>query len=130
MNLRRDEMAFRMAYLGLLRRKKLKTVFRPGNRIYPAFRGYKIGEEVMGRVIEIPGNDGSLVAPKFIKEFFPIKITGIKVCSIEELTNGDFKGSSPDVQNPTELGYHLGIIYNRPAESFKEVSRISFEYLP
>jgi len=129
MNLRRDEMAFRIVYLELLRKKELTTVFRPGNRIYPSHRGYTVGEKITARVIEIPGDDGSLIAPKFLDEVFPIQITEIVICDISKLAEKDFEGSSPDVKNKEQLRYHLGLIYNKPVNYFREVSKISFKYL-
>lgn len=131
MNLRRDEMAFRIIYLELLRKKELTTVFRPGNRIFPNNRGYKPGEIVTVRVIEVLGNDELEIAPRFIEEKFKIQIEAIDVVNIEALTNPDFIGSSPDVQNVMQLKYHLGLIYNKPINAFdnSEVTRIYFKYL-
>ncbi len=131
MNLARDEMFFRMVYLELLKNKKLRTVFRPGNRLYPNPKGYQIGEIVTARVIEVPGNDSSEVIPKFTKDRFRIRISDIAIKPIEKLVEEDFDGSSPDVTNILQLKYHLGLIYNQPAGAFdnQEVTRINFYYI-
>ncbi|MCX6825348.1 MAG: saccharopine dehydrogenase NADP-binding domain-containing protein [candidate division SR1 bacterium] len=55
------------------------TVYRPGNRIYPHEKGWKIGEVVKTRVIEIPGDDKLGIYPVFSNEVGLVKITNIQL---------------------------------------------------
>lgn len=126
----RDEMAFRARYRDLLLRRVLTTVFRPGDRIYPNWRGYSEGEIVTARVIARPGSDELGVAPKFEGIRIPIKIKKISVTPIDALERRDFAGSSPDVFDAPSLAAHLYGIYGRPLAAFgNQVTRIEFAYL-
>lgn len=130
MALPRDEMAFRSRYRHLLLRRALTTVFRPGDRVYPNWRGYSEGEIVTARVIAKPGSDELGVAPKFDNLRIPIRITKLCVTAIDALGRGDFAGSSPDVFDASSLAAHLFGIYGRPLAVFgNQVTRIAFAYL-
>ena len=130
MDLARDEMAFRKRYEALVVNKQLTTVFRPGNRIFPRFRGYKLDEIVTARIIEQPGSDEAKRPPLFNDIKIPIQIKEIKVLNVDELTGEDFKGSSPDVQTPAQLSAHLISIYSQPIHHFGDcVTKIEFVYL-
>jgi hypothetical protein len=126
----RDEMAFRSRYRNLLLRRALTTVFRPGDRVYPNWRGYSEGEIVTARVIAKPGSDELGVAPKFDKLRIRIRITKLLVTTSDRLAHADFKGSSPDVHDAPSLAAHLHGIYGRPLSAFdNQVTRIAFAYL-
>ncbi|MFT5924364.1 MAG: hypothetical protein ACI9LE_001363 [Paraglaciecola sp.] len=130
MDLPRDEMAFRKTYETLLVEQQLTTIFRPGNRLYPNYRGYKYQEVVMVRIIEMPGCDKREIAPVFSDMKIPVKINDIRTIDISELTKADFHGSSPDVQNLEQLLVHLEEIYDSPIESYENtVTRIQIQYL-
>lgn len=127
----RDEMAFRRTYRDLLLRRKLTTVFRPGDRTYPNWRGYSEGEIVTARVISRPGSDELGVPPKFDDDLrIPIRIVAISVSPIDALKADAFRGSSPDVHDCASLAVHLEHIYGRPISAFGNlVTRIAFAYV-
>lgn len=130
MDLPRDEMAFRKQYQPLVVDRELTTVFRPGNRIFPNYRGYKPGEMITARIIEKPGSDELEIPPKFNDIKMPIQIMSIETFNVFSLNESHFVGSSPDVQSVAELIDHLGDIYQRPMSEFNdEVTRISFSYV-
>ncbi|MFT5012821.1 MAG: hypothetical protein ACI9HA_001476 [Dinoroseobacter sp.] len=130
MMLPREEMAFRKEYETFVTQRKLTTVFRPGNRIYPNFRGYKPAEIITARVIEKPGCDQDKIAPVFNEIRMPIQIAEIHTLDIQKLTPSHFEGSSPDVQNVHDLINHLEYIYGKKMTAFgHEVTRICFKYL-
>jgi hypothetical protein len=130
MELPRDEMAFRKQYEYLLCAQEITTVFRPGNRLYPNWRGYIPGEVVTARVIERCGSDELRVPPLFNDTRIPIKITSLMAKRIDRMTMSDFCGSSPDVFNQKSLRYHLCDIYRKPIECFDDVvTKITFEYV-
>ena len=130
MNLPRDEMAFRKAYETLVIEQELTTIFRPGNRLFPNYRGYKDQEIVMARIIETPGCDVREIAPIFSDIKIPVRISDIQAFDISDLTPKDFHGSSPDVQSLEQLLVHLEEIYDRPIASFDNtVTRINIQYL-
>lgn len=130
MELPRDEMAFRKQYEALLCAQEITTVFRPGNRLYPNWRGYIPGEVVMARVIERCGSDELCVAPLFNDTRIPIQITSLTAKPIDNIKMDDFCGSSPDVYDPISLHHHLQNIYRKPIECFDGVvTKITFEYL-
>lgn len=130
MELPRDQMAFRKRYQDLLLTRRLFTVFRPGNRLYPNRRGYIPGEVVTARVIEIPGSDEAQIAPVFNDLEVKIEIDAIEVKNVHDLEGSDFEGSSPDVHDLNSLKQHLQEIYERPiAEYDNLVTRIHFRYL-
>ncbi len=125
LQLPRNEMAFRMRYQQLLLARKITTVFRPGNRIYPNWRGYLEGETVNARVIKRPGSDALGIAPVFNALRLPIRILALAVKPVGALTARDFIGSSPDVCDVPSLVAHLGEIYG---EEVGQVTRIHFRY--
>lgn len=130
MELPRDEMAFRKQYEELLLSKKITTVFRPGNRVFPNRRGYMPGETVTARVIEQCGSDELGVPPLFNDTRVPIQITALTVKVIEGVEEPDFTGSSPDVYDRDSLEEHLFGIYRKPIDCFDgAVTRIQFRYL-
>lgn len=130
MDLARDEMAFRKTYEPYVFNRELTTVFRPGNRLYPNYRGYKPLEVVIARIIEKPGCDIQNIPPTFSHFKAPIRISDIRTIEIDALTPSDFNGSSPDVQNVTDLLEHLEFIYEQPIEVFDNtVTRIQIQYL-
>ncbi|MBL4681438.1 MAG: hypothetical protein JKY88_12045 [Pseudomonadales bacterium] len=131
MNLRRDEIAFRKNYEALVLDRQLTTVFRPGDRIFPNFRGYKHEEIVTARIIEKVGCDHRETPPVFSDIRMSVKIVDIRAIDISALTPGDFLGSSPDIQNVDQLLDHLAEIYQRPISSYEnKVTRIQLQYLP
>jgi len=126
----RDEMAFRRRYEPLLFARTLTTVFRPGDRLWPNWRGYRQGEIITARVIARPGSDALGIPPEFTSTRIPIRIADIKVLASEALTADDFLGSSADVQDTASLLVHLLGIYGRPLSAFGDVvTRIQFVYL-
>jgi hypothetical protein len=125
----RDEMAFRGCYEALLLDRRLTTVFRPGDRIWPNWRGYIAGETVTARVIEQVGCDELRLAPRFNSVRVPIRIQDLEVRDIDSLTGEDFHGSSPDVSDTDSLLAHLFEIYGQPIEAYdRKVTRIRFTY--
>ncbi|MCF7798395.1 hypothetical protein K9M74_00670 [Candidatus Woesearchaeota archaeon] len=131
LELPRDEIAFRKEYESLVEHGLLTTIYRPGNRIYPEWRGYKPGELVTARVIQQPGNDALMIPPRFKDIARPVKIKNIQLKSLDELSAQDFMGSSPDVQSVNDLINHLQWIYTKtPAEYNNQVTKIELEYLP
>jgi hypothetical protein len=130
LELPRDEMAFRKQYQPLLEARTLTTVFRPGDRRYPAWRGYAEGETVTARVIERPGCDVRGVAPVFNGFRALLAIREVVLRPVEALEAGDFEGSSPDVQDKLSLLAHLVAIYARPIGAYGGVvTRIRFDYV-
>jgi hypothetical protein len=125
----RDEMAFRRRYEPLLFARTLTTVFRPGNRLWPNWRGYRLNEIVTARVIARPGSDALGIPPEFTATRTRIEIVDIRVLPPEGLTAEDFVGSSPDVHDVASLRIHLLGIYGRPLSAFGDVvTRIQFAY--
>ena len=131
LNLPRDEIAFRKEYQELTLKRKLTTVFRPGNRVYPNWRGYKEGEIVTLRVIEKCGCDEEFIPPTFNKIKLKVQIASIKVIDIETLDTRHFYGSSPDVHDIPSLKKHLGRIYRKPDSYYddEQVTQICIRYL-
>ncbi|WP_372371436.1 hypothetical protein [Candidatus Uabimicrobium sp. HlEnr_7] len=124
-------MAFRKQYENLVLKRELTTIFRPGNRVFPNWRGYKQGEVVTLRVIEKVGDDTKQIPPTFNNIKLKIKISDIQVQNIEKLTENDFVGSSEDVQDVLSLKKHLGHIYSKPISYYNEqlVTKIKITYL-
>lgn len=131
MELRRDELAVRKIYSHLIKSKKLTTFFRPFNRIFPNYRGYKHGEIIKIKIIETVGNDLHDIPPKFSEDEFPARIVSIKAKRFNDISEEDFFGSSPDVTNKNSLAYHLGVIYNLPMDKIEqsEITIIEIKYL-
>ncbi len=129
-DLPRDEMAFRKQYQSLLLDRRITTVFRPGDRLFPAWRGYAPGETITVRVIARHGSDTLGVAPVFNAVRLPVRILDVVVSPVDVLAAVDFEGSSPDVSNTSSLVQHLEAIYEKPISAFGGlVTRIRFEYL-
>jgi len=130
MELPRDEMAFRKPYEPLLIERSLRTVFRPGNRVYPNWRGYRPGEVVTARVIERVGSDEREIPPTFNETKIRVRIRSIEVLPVDRLDADHFEGSSPDVRDVESLIDHLSAIYCRPIEAYdRQVTRIELDYL-
>lgn len=130
LELPRDEMAFRKQYQRLLAARTLTTVFRPGDRRYPAWRGYADGETITARVIARTGCDIRGIPPVFNGFRSMIRIEDVAVLSVGSLGAADFVGSSPDVRDAPSLLAHLAAIYGRPIEAFGGiVTRIRFAYV-
>lgn len=126
----RDEMAFRDRYEQLLLNRTLTTVFRPGDRRCPNWRGYEVGETVTARVIVQPGSDALGIAPEFSALRIPIRILELDVNDPNALRPLDFVGSSPDVFDQASLLSHLADIYDQPLSAYGDiVTRIHFSYL-
>jgi hypothetical protein len=130
MYLPRDEMAFRKRYEELVTKQLLTTVFRPGNRVYPQWRGYKPGEIVTARVIEQYGSDEKGIPPVFKPIKILVRIKNIRVKNIHALDAHDFSGSSPDVCDIQSLKQHLHYIYGKDVRYFnQQITKINLEYL-
>ncbi len=132
LNLNPDEMAIRSVYEDLLKEKKLKTVFRPGERDCKKNRGYCESQVVKARVIEKTGADWAFVPPRFNGYKDDIMIKKIYVKKMRDLKEEDFFGTSPDIKDKESLRYHLGLIYNLPLRTLHDdffVTIINFEYL-
>ncbi len=130
LKLPRSEIAFRKEYKELMQQKFLTTVFRPGNRVFPSWRGYALGEVVTARIIEKPGNDLLHIPPTFNDVKILLRIKSLEIKSLSELMLEDFVGSSPDVQSVSDLKNHLERIYKKLPEEYDEtITRIEFEYV-
>jgi hypothetical protein len=129
LSLPRDEMAFRDRYQDLLLGRAITTVFRPGDRSWPNWRGYSAGERITARVIERPGDDALRVPPRFNAVRVPIWIRELAVRPVAQLADADFEGSSPDVTDSEGLLTHLFEIYRRPISAYGGlVTRIRIAY--
>jgi hypothetical protein len=129
-DLPRNEMAFRKRYQRLLLTQKITTVFRPGDRLFPSWRGYAPGETIMARVIARVGSDARGVPPLFNKVCLPVRIEDVTVLPAIALGPEDFTGSSPDIFDVGSLLRHLAAIYGQPIEAYGGlVTRIRFAYL-
>jgi len=125
----RDEMAFRGRYEALLLQRAITTVFRPGDRTWPNWRGYRQGEVVTARVIDTCGDDASRTPPRFNAVRLPIRLTEVLVLDVDRLAPPDFDGSSPDVVDRPSLLAHLQDIYGKSIDAFdRRVTRIRFTY--
>jgi hypothetical protein len=123
-------MAFRADYEDLVSQQSLTTVFRPGNRVFPSWRGYKLGEIIIGRIIERCGCDLQQKAPLFKESKIPLRIAKIEVIPVADLSAEDFEGSSWDVTDLESLDQHIYKIYSKPLSEYDNmVTRISLDYL-
>lgn len=130
LDLPRDEMAFRLTYEPLLLNRSLTTVFRPGDRRWPKWRGYRPGETVTARLIVQSGSDALGIPPIFNALRMRIQIEAIDVLAPTDLRPEDFAGSSPDVHDEASLRAHLFDIYGQPLEAVGDIiSRIRFRYV-
>ncbi len=133
LNLDPNWIAFRKIYKTLIKEKKITTVFRPTVRLCGDFRGYCQGQIVNIGIIDKIGADWGALPPVFLDESFgKIKITEITAKKINKLTENDFFGSSPDIQDIKSLKYHLGLIYNLSYDEIDDeymITKIQFKYL-
>ena len=130
MELPRNEIAFRKEYENGVLLNTLTTVFRPGNRMYPNWRGYKLGEVVTARIIEKCGCDEKEIPPLFNDHKVKVQISGIETVNIEELQDEDFLGSSDDVHDVESLKEHLAYIYGKPISDYdNKITRINLAYI-
>ncbi len=125
--------AFRKVYLDLIKERKVLTVFRPGPRPCGSPQGYCENQIVNVRVIDEAGANWADLPPKFLHlDLSQIKMKKIELKKINELTESDFKDSSPDVKNVEALKYHLGLMYNLFLKDLSDdsiVTKISFNYI-
>lgn len=130
MQLPRDEIAFRKRYEALVLSGALTVIFRPGNRVFPNWRGYIEGERVTARIIERTGCDDQGIAPQFNTHKIPVNIAQIETIHFNELQPEHFIGSSPDVICKKTLKAHLEVIYGESLEHFRhQVTRIQLDYI-
>lgn len=125
-----DAIGFRMVYRNLVLSHSLTTIFRPDNPKYKEL--YCCGPIVEGRIITEPGNSRLNINPAYTDDAVYLKAKSVRRIALQDLKPEDFIGSSPDIQNVQELIYHLGMIYNKPAEEFMpdtKVIRIELEYV-
>lgn len=127
-----NEIAFRKIYRGLLEQGKITVIFRPGKRFCGDFRGYCAEQEATVRIIESAGADWAMIPPKFVHEFSKkVIITEVETKTFGELTESDFRGSSPDIHDKESLKYNLGIIYNIDDREFTDdfvITKTTFVY--
>ena len=130
MELPRNEIAFRKEYEELVLLNALTTVFRPGNRVFPHWRGYKPGEVVTARIIEKTGCDELEIPPTFNHHKVKVQIAAIRTYRIDDLLPDHFTGSSPDVTDVASLRDHLAYIYGKPVSHYgDEITRIELAYI-
>jgi hypothetical protein len=123
-------MAFRADYEKVVSEQSLTTVFRPGNRIFPNWRGYKQGEIITGRIIDRCGCDIENIAPLFKPSKISLRIAKIDMILAAEICPQDFNGSSWDVTDLRSLDQHIYKIYNKFLSEYDNiVTRIQLEYL-
>ncbi len=120
------ELWFRKPYLPLLEQQAMTTAIRPGNRKRPNPKGTSVGEDIKLRLLDEAGNESSL--PRFNSFTANARITSIDVKTLEEITDEDLVGTSPDASRKELLPYHLGLIYNRALSKKELVSVIKFSY--
>ncbi len=130
LELPRAEIAFRSEYEKIVLDEKLTVVFRPGDRVFPAWRGYKKGELITARIIQTLGDDSKLIPPIFTEDKKELMISDIKVVKISNLKESDFFGSSDDVKNVKDLEKQINWIYGQTLSYFDNVvTLIKLEYV-
>jgi hypothetical protein len=130
LELSRNEMAFRKRYEQTVFDGTLTTVFRPGNRMFPNWRGYKKGEQITARIIKKVGNDAKLISPVFTKNKKQVKIKNIEVININNLNKKDFIYSCPNVKTIDDLKKQFVWVYNKKPEEYNNiVTKIQLEYV-
>ncbi len=130
LELPRDEMAFRKECGKQVMNQSLKTIFRPGNRIFPKWRGYKKGEIVTARIIDQLGNDSELKHPIFTNYKKKIKIKNISLIDVADLTEKDLLQTYSHVKTVDDLKKHLFWVYNKSLEEYNNIiTKIDIEYL-
>lgn len=108
-----NEIAVRKVYWPLIAAGKISTFFRPGVRLCADYRGYCKKQAIILKCIKQLGSDQLGIGPLFSNsKQIAATIDCIYSKKIGELTESDFYGSSPDVQNAETLKFHLGLIYN------------------
>jgi hypothetical protein len=125
----RDEIWLRKVYEPEVVSGSLTRIFKPGDRTYPNHKGFKIGEQIKIRVVEIPGNDQTNCVPIVKNYYRKATIDSIIVTAIDSLKKEDFIGSSKDIYNKNSLRYNLGLLYNDVPESFNKISIIEIKYI-
>jgi hypothetical protein len=128
MSFPRDELWFRKVYQDELAAGTLTRIFKPGNRIYPESKGFMPGECVKLRILEAPGNDKTGALPLLNGFCRSATIENIVLTNIDALTPPDFIGASRDIHDTLTLRYHLGIIYDKKPQDFKQISIIDILY--
>jgi len=130
LELPRNEMAFRKRYEHPVFDETLTTVFRPGNRMFPNWRGYKKEEQITARIIEKVGNDAKFIPPVFTKNKKQVKIKNIEVIDINNLNKKDFIYSCPNVKTSDDLKKQFVWVYNKEPEEYNNiVTKIELEYI-
>lgn len=126
----RDDLWERKPYEPLIADGSLTTFYRPGDRVNQNNKKhFRTGETLTIRILEKPGDEERRLVPLFNGHFRKARVVKIYKKNIENLTEEDFEGSSPDVQNILQLRYNLGITYNRPIDSFEEITVVKVKYL-
>jgi hypothetical protein len=125
----RDEIWIRNVYEPEVMSGSLTRIFKPYNRIYPNNKGFKLGEEVKVRIVDVPGNDVTNCRPLVREDYRRATIENLVVTNIEKLKPKDFKGSSKDVYDITSLRYNLGLIYGNIPEAFDVITIIDIKYI-
>lgn len=105
--------AFRQNEKHLLQQDTI-TVYRPGNRIYPHDKWWKVGEVVKTRVIEVPWSDALWIYPIFSNEAGLVKITNITLLH-------DY-----DLADTPEILEHVKSVYTH-VKDFSLLTKIDME---
>ena len=128
-----NEIFFRKIYWPLIRAGLITTIFRPGKRLTAKEYGFYPGQQVTIRIIEHVGADWAglqaELSPSLLRR---VRIDSVVAKKVKEVTEEDFRGSSPDVHDQASLRYQLGIIYNLfPDEigpdSFVTITKFAYE---
>tara|TARA_Y100000310_G_scaffold340441_1_gene436265 strand:- start:227 stop:628 length:402 start_codon:yes stop_codon:yes gene_type:complete len=125
----RNELWVRKTYEALVMNGSLTTFFRPGDRVTPTEKYFIEGEVLTLKFLEKPGDEARGFVPIINGNSKKARVVSLNKKNIEDFVDEDFEGSSPDVKNTTQLKYNLGIIYNKPIDEIKEVTRINVEYV-
>ncbi|MFA6082206.1 MAG: hypothetical protein WC773_02195 [Patescibacteria group bacterium] len=122
------ELWFRLAYRDIILTKKMTAAVRPGDRRAPNNKGTSIGENVIIRVMKLPGNEAENINPIFTDDNIPAKITAIEVKRLQDVTPADLIGCSADCSDWHGVANQLSLIYNQVFTGPEEVSIVRFEY--
>lgn len=106
----RFEFWFRKEYEDLVINKKLTQFVRPGVRKSPDPKGTNVGEKVLVRIIEVPSliKEEAVLNPNVLEA----DVVKLEPKKIEEMTNEDFIGTSPDADTKDGVISQLEKIYN------------------